>query len=149
VFVASKLVVKVGCVVFVLTSEWDFICGVTQGWTIVRGQLQTYGQSSRTAWHTVTKSLLFMYLSTCNVFVTWETFVFALLEEIDLAGLIPQSLQLGTQVNLRETSWCHKPGPCTKSSAPRSVCFCSQSGWGRVKSPSYGTQMRQQPRARE
>jgi len=47
-----------------------------------------------------------------------------------IAGLIPQSLHLQTQVTLASQSWCHKPGQCAKSCARRSVCFHSQKGRG-------------------
>jgi len=46
-----------------------------------------------------------------------------------VAVLIPQSLQLRTQVTLTSLGWCHKSGECWKR-ACRSVCFCNQSGGG-------------------
>jgi hypothetical protein len=49
---------------------------------------------------------------------------------ISIAVLIPQSLQLQTQVTLASLGWCCQSGQCAKSCARRSVCFCSQSGGG-------------------
>jgi len=45
-----------------------------------------------------------------------------------IARVIPQSLQLQTQLTLASRSWCLKVGGWVKSCARRSVCFCSQSG---------------------
>jgi hypothetical protein len=50
----------------------------------------------------------------------------------NVAGVIPQSLQLQAQVKIASRSWRHKSGECAKSCARESVCFCNQSSGGTI-----------------
>jgi len=51
-------------------------------------------------------------------------------DQFGVTGLIPQILRLQAQVVVASIGCCHNEGECTNLCAPRSVCFCSQSGGG-------------------
>ena len=56
-------------------------------------------------------------------FVTW----YGSINSSDMGRLIPQSLQLQTQVMLTSLGWCYKTGEFAKWCVLGSLCFCSQS----------------------